>query len=180
MDPEIKTDRLILRPCRMEDGPRLRELLNAWEVASMLAVIPHPYPEGAAEQWIATHAPRRAAGTAYIFAITAGGDLAGAVGLHKQEGDFVLGYWLGVPFWGRGFMSEAVAAVVRFAFTVLELPRLTSGHFAENDRSARILRKTGFTVIRHETKHCLARGADIAHVSVALSRDTWIAKSGIN
>ena len=179
MDLELKTERLILRPCRTEDAPRLRELLNVWEVASMLAVIPFPYPEGAAEQWVATHAPRREAGTAYIFAITMNRDLTGVVGIHQQQGDFVLGYWLGVPYWGRGFMSEAVAAIVNFAFTALALPRLMSGHFAENDRSARILQKAGFTTLCRDTKRCVARGQDMAHVSVVLTRDTWHAKSGI-
>ncbi len=176
---EIKTERLVLRPFRLEDGPRVRELVGAWDVAKMLTVVPHPYPDGAAEQWIATLAPDRDAGTAYHFAITTAGELAGAIGINKDGPDFVLGYWLGIPYWGRGFMPEAVAGVIRFAFTALALPRLVSGYFTENERSARILRKAGFIQASCETKHCVARGEDIPHVSVVLSRDTWAAKSGI-
>jgi RimJ/RimL family protein N-acetyltransferase len=114
-----------------------------------------------------------------VFAITLNGEVCGAIGIDRRAGDFVLGYWLGMPYWGRGFMSEAVAGVIDFAFTTLALPRLTSGHFAENDRSARILRKAGFATVALETKHCVARGTDVPHVSVVLNRDTWAGKSGI-
>ena len=173
MSPEIKTERLLLRPFRREDGPCIHALLGEWDVAKMLAVVPHPYPAGAAEQWIATHAPRREAGTAYVFAITLNNEVCGAIGIDKRGQDFVLGYWLGIPYWGQGLMSEAVAGVIDFAFTTLALPRLTSGHFAENDRSARILRKAGFTIVGRGPKRCVARDEDVDHVDVALKRDTW-------
>ena len=181
MDTEIKTERLILRLFTLTDAPRVHELLGEWDVARMMLLIPHPYPKGAAEQWIVTHAPRREAGKAYIFAITQNGEVAGAIGIHAQsDGTFSLGYWLGVPYWGRGIMSEAVAAVVAFAFTTLGLPRLVAGHFVDNRASERVLQKAGFSAVGRETKHCVARAADMEHVLVALNRDTWSAKSGIN
>ena len=180
MDVEIKTERLTLRPCRTEDGQRLRELIGVWDVAKMLARVPHPYPEGAAEQWIATHDDLISAGQEYIFAVDVDGLLAGVVGLHREGEAFELGYWLGVPYWGRGLMTEAAGAVVDAAFAALNCPRLVAGYFTENSRSARTLEKLGFEPTGRDIKYSLARNCDVAHVTLALTRSTWAAKSGIN
>ncbi len=50
-DLTIKTERLTLRPFRLEDAPHLYELANAWGLAKMTARIPHPYPVGLAAKW---------------------------------------------------------------------------------------------------------------------------------
>lgn len=145
--PWIETPRLRLRPFAPADAPDVRRLAGVREVAGTTARIPHPYPEGAAEAWIATHAAEWAARRQLVLAITpqATGELAGAVGLllRPEHASAELGYWLGVPYWGHGFATEAARALVDFGFRRLELHRVEAHHFARNRASGRVLLKAG-------------------------------------
>ncbi len=144
--PTLRTERLILRPFRREDAPYVRELAGARKVADNTLTIPHPYPEGEAEKWIGGHASAFRAGELVIFAITTAADgLVGAVGLMLENGSGIaeLGYWVGVPYWGRGYATEAAAAVVEYGFRNLALQRIWARAFARNPASSRVLEKIG-------------------------------------
>jgi len=174
MQTELKTERLMLRPLRPGDAARVQELCGNLNVARSLARVPHPYPNGRAEAWIAQQASDWAGGKAYIFAIVLGRDLIGVVGLEDRgKACFEIGYWLGEPWWGQGYMSEAVARVLAFAFDELRLDELKSGYFDGNSASRRIQDKFGFQVTGHRKVPCLARGADLAHVDTALLAEAW-------
>jgi RimJ/RimL family protein N-acetyltransferase len=153
--PTLRTDRLILRPFEPADAPRLQELAGAREVALGTLRIPHPYPEGAAEEWIENQVDAIARGS-WVFAID-DGQFAGTIGLDVNK-DFdraEIGYWIGVPFWGRGYATEAVGAVLRFGFEELKLNRLYAGHFGRNPASGRVMAKNGMQregVLRRHVK----------------------------
>lgn len=146
----IITERLLLRAFTLEDAGALQRLINTREVALNTLRIPFPYPDGEAERWISTHDAGREKGD-HIFAVTLQSDkaLIGCVGLHaKREHDCAeLGYWIGVPYWGSGYATEAAGAVVRFGFETLSLNRIYAMHFARNPQSGRVLQKIG---MRHE------------------------------
>lgn len=146
----ITTERLVLRGCTPADGPAIRRLAGAREVAYNTLLIPHPYPEGEAERWIATHEEQKAKGN-HLFAIALGdgGDLIGTIGLHAngQHDHGEIGYWIGVPYWGKGFATEAAAAVVQYGFDTLGLHRIFASCFSRNPASGRVLQKIG---MRHE------------------------------
>ncbi len=75
------------------------------------------------------------------------GTLVGSSGLHRMDweaGRFEIGYWLRTRFAGQGFMTEAVRAVARFAFTELDANRLEIWCDARNERSAEVARRVGF------------------------------------
>jgi L-fuculose-phosphate aldolase len=148
--PTLRTERLILRPFHPDDAPAVRRLAGTREVADNTLTIPHPYPPGEAERWIATHAPAHENGELVIFAITTDADgLVGAVGL-KLTGDAgiaELGYWIGVPYWGHGYATEAAREVVRYGFERLALQRIQARAFSRNPASTRVLQKIG---MRHE------------------------------
>ena len=145
--PTLETPRLILRPFAPTDEDRIRELCGARQIADTTLNIPHPYPKGAAVEWIATHAPGFAAGTLANFAIASreSGDLIGAVGLviNPTHAHAELGYWIGVPYWGRGYATEAARTVVGFGFEPLGLHRIFATHFTRNPASGRIMQKIG-------------------------------------
>jgi RimJ/RimL family protein N-acetyltransferase len=147
VQPTLTTTRLLLRPFALEDGPRVRELAGERAVAEMTAAIPHPYPEGAAEQWIATHAPRYAEGAEVVFAITLQTDatLLGAMGLivSREHQKAELGYWIGAPYWNRGYATEAARAVLDFGFDRLGLHRIQASYLVRNPASGRVLQKIG-------------------------------------
>lgn len=145
--PLIDTPRLVLRRYEPADAPRVQLLAGAKEVADTTLLIPHPYPLGAAEQWIATHTAAWQTHRALSLAITLKptGELIGAIGLtfaeehHRAE----LGYWIGVPYWRHGFATEAAAALTDYGFRVLGLNRVQAHHFARNTASGRVLLKVG-------------------------------------
>jgi ribosomal-protein-alanine N-acetyltransferase len=149
--PALATERLVLRPFEPGDAPALQQLAGHVEIARNTLSIPHPYPDGAAERWIAGHAGQFAADGHVHFAIVPrdSGLLAGAIGLlvNREHERAELGYWIGVGFWGRGYGSEAARAVVDYGFGVADLNRIFAAHFAHNPASGRVLRKAG---LRHE------------------------------
>ena len=144
----LTTERLLLRAFTLADAPDLQRLLNTREVALNTLRIPFPYPDGEAERWISTHETHK---DDHAFAITLRRteELIGCVGLHmKPDHDHAeLGYWIGVPYWGRGYATEAAAVVVRFGFETLALNRIFAMHFSRNPASGRVLQKIG---MRHE------------------------------
>ncbi len=158
----LESLRLVLRPFAAADAADLRKYCRLREVARMTCRIPHPYPEGLAERWIASHRDLRETGEAYFFCITLSGELIGAVGLdRKQPGSYEIGYWIGPPWWGQGLASEATRRVVRFAFDDLGAEQLTSGHFADNPASGRVLEKCGFRYTVQEMRWSQARGCQV-------------------
>lgn len=143
-NPVLETALLMLRPLEMSDARKVRELAGSREVARNTASIPYPYPEGAAEEWIAEQAGDD---TRIVFAIVESGseELVGGIGLRlepeHERGE--LGYWIGEEWWGRGYATEAAEAVVRFAFEELGLERVHARTFARNPASRRVLEKIG-------------------------------------
>jgi len=148
---ELRTARLHLRSFAREDVPAIVRLAGANEIASTTLNIPHPYAEDDAQSFIAKATEEFHAGRSVAFAISilSAGELCGAVGLHIADAHrhAELGYWIGVPFWGRGFATEAASAAVAFGFETLRLHRIYAHHFAGNTASQRVLEKIG---MRHE------------------------------
>jgi len=132
---------------------------------------PHPYPDGAAEEWIGTHAALWEAGEAAVFAITIPeGDLVGTVGLHlrARHARGVLGYWIGVPFWGQGYATEASRRIIEYGFAELDLNRIEASHLTRNPASGRVMEKLGmqFEGIRRQAVLKDGKPEDLAIYSV--------------
>ncbi|HJQ35604.1 MAG TPA: GNAT family N-acetyltransferase [Thermoanaerobaculia bacterium] len=155
--PTLRTERLTLRPFTPDDTPAVQRLVSAYEVAANTLSIPHPYPEGAAAEWIAKHDQDFEQNRIIHFAIDDGQQLVGAMGLvMKGDGIAEIGYWIGVPFWGRGYATEAARAVVQYGFEERGLERIFAMHFGRNPQSGNVLRKSGMqyegTLRRHLKK----------------------------
>jgi RimJ/RimL family protein N-acetyltransferase len=147
MRETIHTARLTLRPFRGADAARVAELAGAWEVARMCARVPHPYAVADAEAWFATQPEARAAGRAFDYAVeTAAEGLIGAVGVERRKAGEAptLGYWIGQPYWGRGYATEAGAALLATAAHELGEADFRSEHFVDNLKSGIVLEKLGF------------------------------------
>lgn len=135
----------MLRPFDPTDAAAVQRLAGAAAVADTALNIPHPYPDGVAEAWIASQASAWARRTGACFAITEDGELRGAISfsLNLQNQLAELGYWIGEAYWGRGLATEAARAVVDFAFEVCSVNRVQALHFARNPASGRVLEKVG-------------------------------------
>jgi RimJ/RimL family protein N-acetyltransferase len=125
----------------------VQRLAGDHAVAHTTLNIPHPYEDGVADAWITLVAEEFARGRQVVFAVTGGAatELLGAVGLvlRLEHARAELGYWIGRPFWGQGYATEAVRAVLRYGFGTLGLNRIHASHFARNPASGRVMSKVG-------------------------------------
>ena len=174
--PTLTTQRLVLRPYTLVDAPEVNRLVGDRRIADTTLNIPYPYDESMAEAWIATHAEAAEHGDSVTLAITEkDGSLVGAVALaitraHQRA---ELGYWIAVPYWGRGYATEAAAAMVDYAFGTLGLRRVVAHCLTRNVGSARVMEKVGMqregTLRAHVIKWDVPE--DVAHY--AILRDEW-------
>ena len=139
--PVLQTERLILRAPRHGDAKAIALLANDLRIAANTSHIPHPYGIGDAEQFIA--AANERAGEA-CFIVKLENKPIGICSVTPRGDDFELGYWFGVPYWGRGFATEAARAVIDHTFGDLEHEALLSGARVTNPASRRVLEKCGF------------------------------------
>jgi RimJ/RimL family protein N-acetyltransferase len=131
----LETRRLVLRAPRLEDAKQVAVLANERRIAENTAGIPHPYRVDDAEQWISAAISQSGA-----FVITIGGEVIGACGLEGAQ----LGYWIGLPFWGCGYATEAARGLIDHAFGDLGHMVLTACARISNPASRRVLEKCGF------------------------------------
>jgi len=138
-----RTPRLLLRPGWKEDAPALAAAISDIHVSGKLGDLPWPCRTEDAEAFLSQDHGRLP--QLLAFARTHGAPrLVGGVGLAANDSGVELGYWIARPYWGLGFATEAGRAVIDMADKALRLPRLLSGHFANNSASGRVLRKLGF------------------------------------
>ncbi len=161
-EPRLQTSRLVLRPLAPADAAPMAPLAADAGVARMTTSIPHPFSRDMAEGFIAR---MLAADHAREMALTverADGVFMGVLGIHPKDGLAPeLGYWIGRPFWGAGYMTEAVTAALDWARDSWGRRVLTSGHFADNDASGRVLAKAGFLYTGEvEPRFSVARGEE--------------------
>ena len=169
----LETERLVLRPFTLADAPALQRLAGAREVAYNTLLIPHPYPDGAAEQWISK--PRTENDLVFAITLRESGELTGGMGLtvnpdHRRA---EIGYYIGVAYWGRGYATEAGRAVIRYAFEGLRVNRVYAEHFSRNPASGRVLQKLG---MRHEgslRQHMVKWGEPIDVELYGIVRADW-------
>lgn len=161
-DLTLTTKRLLLRPFRPEDAGALQTQCSNLNVARMTSRIPHPYPDGAAESWIAEQASLRRDDKEITFCVERAGAMIGAVALrHLRPGTYELGYWIGEPHWGQGFATEAARRTVAFAFDDLDAARVYAGHYVDNPASGHVLEKCGFRYTCSNTQWSVARGTTV-------------------
>ncbi len=162
----IRTKRLILRPLEASDAGRVAELAGDWDIASMTARIPYPYDATLATDWIANHSEND-----FVRGIEWNGELIGCAGYFPNDnGETEIGYWIGKPWWGQGFATEATRGLIRYCFTNAGLASLWCCHFVDNDASRRVIQKLGFKPAGTCQAYCDARLCDIATERYQLRR----------
>ena len=170
----LRTERLTLRPFSLADAPAVQKLVGEYEIALNTLMIPHPYPEGGAEEWIGRHKEQYEKDLVHHFALD-DGQLVGAMSLEKKEpGIAELGYWVGKPFWRRGYATEAGRAVLRYGFEQCGLHRIFACHFTRNPASGRVLQKIGMMREGAMRQHVVKWGEPLDVVCYGALRDEWM------
>ena len=147
--PILETERLILRPFALADADDVQRLVGDRAIAATTLSIPHPYEDGMAEAWIAGRQAmiERDESTPFAIERKSDGALIGSINLmdiqagHQAE----FGYWIGVPYWNRGYCTEAGQAMLDFAFNELGLVRVHARHLSRNPSSGRVMQKLGMS-----------------------------------
>jgi len=181
--PNIETERLALRAYSPDDAANLSRFAGDFDVAKMTSAVPHPYPRLSAEGYIMLTEARRPLGKDMPFAIDLPGQgLIGAAGFHARGEDrWEFGYWIGKPFWGKGFATEAARALLAWWDESMKVSCLSAGRFIDNPASGRVLEKVGFKLTGEVRElYSLARLAripslDYVRCANAKTQDVWAA-----
>jgi RimJ/RimL family protein N-acetyltransferase len=160
--PAFSTERLDLRPIVPGDADRIVALANDRAVARMTSFT-HPFGHFGAEALI-RRAARANLDDEVWFAVDLPGE--GLIGTLSFKPDGALapeaGYWLGRPYWGRGFMTEVLTGALRWVKADWRRRCLSARHFVDNPASARVLERAGFLYTgRVELRHCPARDEQV-------------------
>jgi RimJ/RimL family protein N-acetyltransferase len=170
--PALETERLCLRALQRADAAAVARLANDRRVVENTASMPHPYTLADAEDFL-----RRVESSPgeIAFAITLNdGTLIGGCGLKRDHNDATeLGYWLGVPYWGQGFATEAARALIDHAFGDLGLDRLEADARVSNPASRRVLEKCGFQWSRVILRRVRAIASSAPVDRFRLDRGLW-------
>jgi ribosomal-protein-alanine N-acetyltransferase len=175
--PALQTERLTLRGLLLSDAAVVTRLAGDRKIAYNTLLIPHPYEQEVAERWIVERQVEFQKGSALTFAVilTKSREWCGAIGLgiNRLHSHAELGYWIGVPFWNRGYCSEAASAVVDYGFEVLRLNRIWAAFFSRNHASGRVLEKVGMTHEGCLRGHILKWGEYLDVEQYGILRSEW-------
>ncbi len=174
--PTLETPRLKLRPYTEADIPELLPLIGTREVAATTLRIAHPYTEQDAKAFLELAKDPDKLWLA--ITLRSDGRQIGGVGLRveKQHQHAELGYWLGVPFWGHGYATEAAADILRYGFETLALHRIFASHFKHNQASGRILKKIGMKYEGCHREHLLKWDRFVDSELYGMLRREWEAR----
>ncbi|HHB77980.1 MAG TPA: N-acetyltransferase [Saprospiraceae bacterium] len=145
--PTLFSKRLVLNQPVTDDIPVIVSLLNVEEFSKYTLTMPYPYLEKDAKFWFELAQKGFAQKNKFIFAIRQKNDpkIIGGIdlSLNIKHNKGELGYWLGLPYWNKGYMTEAAKTVVQFGFGELGLKRIFASHFTSNPASGRVMQKVG-------------------------------------
>ena len=174
----IKTERLILRKWRIEDAPYMFKYASDSDVGPKAGWKPHKNIEESKriiERFIDHHP--------YNFAICLKEDINHPIGsvelkvetdMSDRDDEYELGYWLGKPYWGNGYMPEAGKALIAFGFNEIKLNAIWCGYYDGNINSKRAQEKMGF-IYHHTSDNLYVKNFDeyrTGYVSL-LTKSNW-------
>lgn len=167
MADAITTERLVIRPFEAADGDVVIAGLDDFDIVRWLATPPYPFTardlrltnDDGSSRW-----PE-------LGAISRDGEMIGVI-----SGQPHLGFWLLREWWGQGFATEAARAMADRIFTATDVQKIASGYFEGNLASQNVLGKVGFRETAWAPHFCRARGKELPHVALELTRQDWEAR----
>lgn len=170
--PVVSTERLVLRGPVRTDADAIVRLASDINVAAMTARLPHPYTEHDAEAWLDRCLVQDWGRNATFVIEHHSFGPVGVLGLENGgNGRAQIGFWLGRPFWNRGYATEAVRGALKWVRRDWRRNVVEAGHFADNPASGQVLCKAGFLYTGDVVlQDCAARGGQ-----VPARRMVWLA-----
>ena len=175
--PTLETERLILRPMRRSDVSAIVNLAGDEAVATKTASIPYPLTYREAEDWLNRHLGW-GGDKEVVFAIEHKENrvFLGAIGIliTGTRGPAPMGYWLGRPFWNKGYMTEAIHRLIDHAFADLGVTAIRAAAYPDNPASMRVQEKAGMTFVGREMEPAPARGGNREVLVREITRAEWL------
>ena len=141
---ELETLRLFLRPMSLEDSPAVQRYFDNWNIIKYIGGdVPWPYPADGAMRYLSHILEKVSTSETYLWGLVIKGrvnEVVGVIEYRLESGeDDNRGFWLGEPFWGQGFMTEAVVATQDYVFHELQIDRLIVRN-AESNEGSRVIK----------------------------------------
>jgi len=176
--PLLKTKRILLRPFTISDVPELLVLMKDKEISDRTLYIPYPYTEENAVDWIAAQSTDLEEQNGVVFAVTnlSDGELMGAVGLTfiPKYNQAEMGYWIGKKFWNKGYISEAAAKVLEYAFEEVNLKRVHAHYIITNPASGKVMEHIGMKYEGTLRSHIIKNGEYMDIVMYGILKEDFI------
>lgn len=157
--PKLETKRLFLTELKREDIPQIVRHASNKNISHFTQNIPFPYAEKDAANWVNLATEGFNKGTNLIFGIRLKptNQFIGGIGLTivPKSNRAEIGYWIAEPFWNKGYTTEATASILAYGFNHLNLNKITSSHFANNQASGKVMSKNGMLKEGELKKHIL-------------------------
>ena len=178
----FQTERLSARPPKPNDAERITGLFQEESVVRMLGRAPWPYRQKDARDWIKHVTKTRKKGSEYAFVVLHEvHGLIGSVGMFCVQDDiWEIGYWIGKPFWGQGFMTEAARGLLDWADVRHGITRYTSGHIHDNPASGAVLCKLGFEPVGEKVMYARGRDCDVRSLRYVRGAPAEIALAAVS
>jgi RimJ/RimL family protein N-acetyltransferase len=173
---QLETQRLWLRWPRAQDAQAMALLAGTPEVALRTARLPFPYTKTEAGHFILSARQANALGRELVLVLAPKQrphDVMGVISLHASTSKkLLIGYWLGQPFWGKGFMREAAQALIDMSFRITSAELISAETLSDNQASLNLLTYLGFTQEGVFDTSTPQRGA-ISCARFQLMREKW-------
>ncbi|EJF89257.1 GNAT family N-acetyltransferase [Bartonella tamiae] len=179
--PVLVTDRLVLRPPHVEDMDTITELANNRRISSMLENMPYPYTRKHAAEFILRAVAGELGHCVYAITLADSGQFIGIGSIKdcSENNGLEINYWIGQPFWNKGFASEASSALIDVVFRATTIETLYVSSFCANVASRRVLVKAGFRLIATAERYSKVSGLVFSDL-YALARSEWLGRQSIS
>ncbi|WEG19067.1 GNAT family protein [Alkalihalophilus pseudofirmus] len=177
----IETSRLRLLPVALEHADRIEELASDYELAKTTSNVPHPYPKGGAKDFIKMVGEKEKKGEIILLSVIekSSTQLIGLININinltHNRGE--LGYWIGVPYWGKGYGTEAAKALLTYGFEETGLNRIYAAAYTVNPASWKVMEKIGLEREGVLKQHLARAGTYYDVVYYGMTRDEYFERS---
>ncbi|MCM2477183.1 GNAT family N-acetyltransferase [Rhizobium sp. CG5] len=174
--PVLLSQRLVLRAPHAEDIDALAHLANNAAIATMVSRMPHPYTATDAADFVRRTNIGEIGKCVYAITKAENGEFLGCCALepHQHDEALELGYWLGEPYWNKGYGTEAAHALIDMAFRTRDIDHIDARCRVTNIASRRVIQKCGFQFQGSGMVGNLAMGGMVPVEWYRLDRKTWM------
>lgn len=173
----LTTERLVLRQPHRDDAEDMALLANNYEIAKNLSRMPYPYFDADARDFLKKISAEADSGCTFAITKADNGRFIGVCGLHDASGVHehpYMGYWLGEPYWGQGYATEAASALIDLFFKTTSREAMMASCMSNNEASRRVIEKCGGHFWKSEDVFSSTLGKNQKIDKFKISRSSWM------